>query len=88
MRRLSCVMLGYLILPTTPCDFSDSGIDITVSHVSDMFSTYDISPIKMKIILNKYDSREKDSRDTYTKLIKSENYGDMLFNCYIRKCRF
>lgn len=76
-----------LILPTTPCDFSDSGIDITVSHVSDMFSTYDISPIKMKIILNKYDSREKDSRDTYTKLIKSENYGDMLFNCYIRKCK-
>jgi chromosome partitioning protein len=76
-----------LILPTTPCDFSDSGIDITVSHVNAMFGTYDITPIQMKIILNKYDSREKDSRETYTKLIKDAKYGDMLFNCYIRKCK-
>lgn len=76
-----------LVLPTTPCDFSDSGIDITVKQVNTMFHDYDKKPVKMKIILNQYDSRERDSRETFARLIKHETYGDMLFNCYIRKCK-
>ena len=34
-----------IILPTTPCDFSDSGIDITVNEVRRMLTDYDIKDI-------------------------------------------
>jgi chromosome partitioning protein len=76
-----------IVLPTTPCDFSDSGIDITFKEINRMFVDYDLPSAKKKIILNQYDNRESDSRDTYVNLIKHGVYGDMLFECYIRKCK-
>lgn len=76
-----------VILPTTPCDFSDSGIDITVGEIIRMCDDHDMKRIPMKIILNQFDNREKDSRDTYSELIKHPQYGDMMFSGYIRKCK-
>ena len=76
-----------IILPTTPCDFSDSGIDITVREVKRMIQDYDANEIPIKIILNQYDNREKDSRDTHTDLIKHEEYGDMMLSGYVRRCK-
>ena len=76
-----------VILPTTPCDFSDSGIDITVNEISRMYEDHDIEKIPMKIVLNQFDNRERDSRDTYSELIKHEKYGSMMFSGYIRKCK-
>ncbi len=75
-----------IVMPTTPCDFSDSGIDITKTEVTKMLKDYDAPLVPMKIILNEFDNRERDSRDTYTNLIKHQEYGDMLFSGYIRKC--
>jgi chromosome partitioning protein len=75
-----------VVLPTTPCDFSDSGIDTTVKEIEKMGMDYDMS-INIKIILNKYDNRETDSYESLSNLIKHEKYGSMLFNCYIRKCK-
>ncbi len=83
----SVLCADSVILPTTPCDFSDSGIDITVKEVRRMMDDYDAGRIPLKIILNQFDNREKDSRETYTNLIKHEEYGDMLFSGYIRKCK-
>lgn len=76
-----------LILPTTPCDFSDSGIDITVREITKITSNYDIDTIPIKIVLNQFDNRERDSRDTYIRLIKDQTYGKMMLDCYIRKCK-
>jgi len=76
-----------IILPTTPCDFSDSGINITVKEIKKMMDDYDAEQVPMKIILNQYDNREKDSRETYSNLLKHEVYGNIMFNCYIRKCK-
>lgn len=76
-----------IILPTTPCDFSDSGINTTVKEVRRMLNDFDASQIPMKIILNEYDNRERDSRETYAYLIKHEEYGRMMFNFYIRECK-
>jgi chromosome partitioning protein len=76
-----------IILPTTPCDFSDSGVEITVREVRRMIADYDAKPIPMRIILNQYDNREKDSRETHTYLIKHEEYGGMMLSGYIRKCK-
>lgn len=76
-----------IILPTTPCDFSDSGIEITVREVRRMIDDYDAKQIPMRIILNQYDNREKDSRETHKDLITHETYGKMMFGCYIRKCK-
>jgi len=76
-----------IILPTTPCDFSDSGIAITVREIRRMIEDYDAVEIPMKIVLNKFDNREKDSRDTYANLIKSEEYGKLIVGSYIRKCK-
>lgn len=75
-----------IILPTTPCDFSDSGIETTVREIERMEINYDIN-IPMKIVLNKYDNRENDSYETLSELIKHKKYGQMLFNCYLRKCK-
>jgi chromosome partitioning protein len=75
-----------IILPTTPCDFSDSGIETTVREIKRMTKDYDIN-IPMKIVLNKYDNRESDSYETLSELIKHKKYGQILFNCYIRKCK-
>lgn len=80
------ISADLIVLPTTPCDFSDSGIDTTVREIERMAKDYDIS-IPLKIILNQYDNRESDSYETLSKLIKHERYGDMLFNCYVRKCK-
>lgn len=76
-----------VILPTTPCDFSDSGIDITVCEIMRMCRDHDIKTIPMSIVLNQFDNREKDSRETYSDLIKHEHYGKMIFSGYIRKCK-
>ena len=38
-------------------------------------------------MLNQFDNRERDSRDTYTSLIKNQTYGKMMLDCYIRKCK-
>lgn len=76
-----------VVLPTTPCDFSDSGIDITVNEINRMCNDHDMPKIPMKIILNQFDNREKDSRDTYSDLIKHHQYGEMMFSGYIRKCK-
>ena len=75
-----------IILPTTPCDFSDSGIETTVREIERMARDYDIN-VSMKIVLNKYDNRESDSYETLSELIKHKKYGQMLFNCYLRKCK-
>lgn len=76
-----------VILPTTPCDFSDSGIDITVCEIVRMFRDHDVKTIPMNIVLNQFDNREKDSRETYSNLIKHEHYGKMMFSGYVRKCK-
>jgi chromosome partitioning protein len=76
-----------IIMPTTPCDFSDSGVSITVSEVKRMITDYDATQIPMKIVLNKFDNREKDSRDTYADLIKNPEYGKLMSGVYIRKCK-
>ncbi len=76
-----------IILPTTPCDFSDSGIKTTVNEVRNMLKDFDAPQVPMRIILNEYDNRERDSRDTYADLIKHEEYGDMMFKFYIRECK-
>ena len=75
-----------VVLPTTPCDFSDSGIETTVKEIERMAKDYDFN-VNMKIILNQYDNRETDSYETLSRLIKHEKYGPMLFNCYIRTCK-
>jgi chromosome partitioning protein len=75
-----------IVLPTTPCDFSDSGIETTVREIGRMARDYDIN-VSMKIVLNKYDNRESDSYETLSELIKHKKYGQMLFNCYLRKCK-
>ena len=75
-----------IVLPTTPCDFSDSGIETTVREIERMAKDYDIN-VSMKIVLNKYDNRETDSYETLSELIKHEKYGQILFNCYLRKCK-
>ena len=51
-----------------------------------MAINYDIN-VPMKIVLNKYDNRENDSYETLSELIKHNKYGQMLFNCYLRKCK-
>ena len=76
-----------IVMPTTPCDFSDSGVDITNREIKKMLSDYDAKDIPRKIILNKFDNREKDSRETHANLLKHEEYGDMMFGGYIRKCK-
>jgi len=76
-----------IVLPTTPCDFSDSGVEITVREVKRMISDYDAKQKPMKIILNQYDNREKDSRETHHYLIKHEEYGKMMLSGFIRKCK-
>lgn len=76
-----------VVLPTTPCDFSDSGIDTTVKQVNKMMENYEEKQIPMKIILNQYDTRERDSGETFANLLKSEEYGSMVFNFYVRKCK-
>lgn len=76
-----------IVLPTTPCDFSDSGIETTVREIRRMVKDYDASQIPMKIVLNQYDNREKDSRETHTSLIKHDEFGNMMFNTYVRKCK-
>jgi chromosome partitioning protein len=76
-----------IVLPTTPCDFSDSGIETTVREVNRMLADYDAKPIPMKIILNQYDNRERDSRETHMNLIKHNEYGNMIFDFYVRKCK-
>lgn len=76
-----------ILLPTTPCDFSDSGIDITVKEVNRMMRDYDVPLIPMRIVLNQFDNREKDSRETHANLIKHEKYGAMYINSYIRTCK-
>lgn len=88
-QSISAAVLAsdMVVLPTTPCDFSDSGIDITVGEINRMSEDHDIKKIPMKIILNQFDNREKDSRETYSELIKHENYGGMMFSGYIRKCK-
>ena len=88
-QSISAAVLAsdMVVLPTTPCDFSDSGIDITVSEINRMCDDHDMKKIPMKIILNQFDNREKDSRDTYSDLIKHDQYGDMMFSGYIRKCK-
>lgn len=83
----SVLCADAVVLPATPCDFSDSGIETTVKEVSKMMDDYDANKIPMKIILNQFDNREKDSRETYAKLIKHPEYGDMMFSSYIRKCK-
>lgn len=88
-QSISAAVLAsdMVVLPTTPCDFSDSGIDITVSEINRMFNDHDIKKIPMKIILNQFDNREKDSHATYSELIKHKEYGKMIFSGYIRKCK-
>ena len=88
-QSISAAVLAsdMVVLPTTPCDFSDSGIDITVGEINRMSEDHDIKKIPMKIILNQFDNREKDSRETYSDLIKHEKYGGMMFSGYIRKCK-
>lgn len=76
-----------IILPTTPCDFSDSGIETTVKEVNRMMIDYDVTQIPMRIVLNQFDNREKDSRETNAKLLKHEEYGKMYINSYIRTCK-
>jgi len=80
------IAADLIVLPTTPCDFSDSGIDTTVREIERMTKDYDIN-VPMKIILNQYDNRERDSYETLSELIKHEQYGNILFNCYVRKCK-
>lgn len=88
-QSISAAVLAsdVVVLPTTPCDFSDSGIDITVGEINRMCDDHDMKKIPMKIILNQFDNREKDSRDTYSDLIKHDQYGGMMFSGYIRKCK-
>ena len=76
-----------IILPTTPCDFSDSGIETTVKEINRMMIDYDATQIPMRIVLNQFDNREKDSRDTHAKLLMHEEYGKMYINSYIRTCK-
>lgn len=76
-----------ILLPTTPCDFSDSGIETTVKEVNRMMADYDAKQIPMKIVLNQYDNREKDSRDTHANLLKHNEYGKMYIDSYIRTCK-
>ena len=80
------ISADLIVLPTTPCDFSDSGIDTTVREIERMTKDYDIN-VPMKIILNQYDNRERDSYETLSELIKHKKYGNILFNCYVRKCK-
>lgn len=88
-QSISAAVLAsdIVVLPTTPCDFSDSGIDITFTEINRMCDDHDMKKIPMKIVLNQFDNREKDSRDTYSELIKHEQYGEMMFSGYIRKCK-
>lgn len=83
----SVLCADLIILPTTPCDFSDSGVEITVREIKRMLDDYDVTKVPIKIVLNKFDNREKDSRDTYANLIKNKEYGKMMFSSYIRKCK-
>ena len=76
-----------VILPTTPCDFSDSGIETTVKEVNRMMEAYDAFKITMKIVLNQYDNREKDSRDTHAALLKHKKYGKIYIDSYVRSCK-
>ncbi|GBN09579.1 hypothetical protein AVEN_21130-1 [Araneus ventricosus] len=83
-----CAYIRFIVvLPTTPCDFSDSGIDITVNEISCICDDHDMDFIPVKIILNQFDNREKNSRDNYSDLIKHHQYGEMLLSGYIRKCK-
>lgn len=75
-----------IVLPTTPCDFSDSGIDITMREVKRMIKDFDVKDIPMRIILNQYDNREADSRNTYNNLLTHDTYKEMMFPLFIRKC--
>jgi chromosome partitioning protein len=76
-----------IVLPTTPCDFSDSGIDTTVKEVNRMMADYDAPKMPMKIILNCFDNREKDSRETHAALLKHEEYGKIYVDSYVRNCK-
>ena len=76
-----------ILLPTTPCDFSDSGIETTVKEVNKMMSDHDAGKISMKIVLNQYDHREKDSRDTHTALGNHAEYKKIYVNFYVRTCK-
>lgn len=76
-----------IILPTTPCDFSDSGIETTVKEVNRMMRDYDATQIPMRIVLNQFDNREKDSRETHANLLRHEEYAKMYINSYIRTCK-
>lgn len=76
-----------ILLPTTPCDFSDSGIETTVKEVTRMMGDYDAKQIPMKIVLNQYDNREKDSRETHANLLKHAEYGKIYIDSYVRTCK-
>jgi chromosome partitioning protein len=72
-----------VVSPVTPEKFCLSGLKITTQEVNNLEANYN-TEIKMRIVVNKFDSRTSLSHEVLSTLIKHPIYGEKLYKTYIR----
>lgn len=72
-----------VVAPVTPENFSLSGLQLTAAELVQLGRSYE-SEIKLKILINKYDTRTSLSNEMLGSLSRHETYGPMLMNSYVR----
>ncbi|MBT6120134.1 AAA family ATPase [bacterium] len=73
-----------VIIPVTPEQFSITGLKLSFQEIANLKESFDIKNIKLKILLNKYDTRTSLSHEVLSSLIQNKKYHKNMFKTYIR----
>lgn len=79
----STLASDIIISPVTPEQFGLSGLKITYDEVKILNKNY-LKDIKMKVLLNKFDSRTALSSEVLRTLINDESFKDITCNALVR----
>ena len=79
----AALAVDWIIAPVTPEEFSIDGLNVSTREFNNLEKSFG-RKIRMKILLNKFDSRTKLSHDVLSSLLANEHYNSLMFKSYIR----
>lgn len=75
-----------IVIPVGSDVFSLRGLELTLSEIKSICSTFNINEPDVRILFSKFDAREKISIEALTEIAQNPSLKKLLLPCFVRTC--